>query len=139
MLSLDGFIKQCREHIDKGEPFLAYWHARGFALLRTGVVILEEYDVYVDDRETHKMQKRHAKTGPERDHLILTARRNGERIDHIGIVPKPRKVKAGTISGMRKTIAKMRKDPRTAGTLHVVEYDGAGVSIDGGPELEALL
>lgn len=139
MLSLDGFIRQCREHIDKGEPFLAYWHAHGFALLRTGTVTVDEYDVYIENRDTLKVRKYHAKTQPAVDHLILTARRNGERVDHVATVQKPHKVKAGTIAQMRKVIAKMRKDPRTAGTPHVVEYDGVGVSIDGGPELEALL
>lgn len=139
MLSLDGFIKQCREHIDKGELFLAYWHARGFALLRTGTVAVDEFDVYIEDSKTFKTRKLHAKTGSERDLFIGAARRKGERIDRVVTVPKPRKAKAGTISKMRKAIIQMQKDPRIAGTLHVVEYDGAGVSIDGGPELEALL
>lgn len=139
MLSLDGFIKLCREHIDKSEPFLAYWHAHGFALLRTDVVNSEEYDVYIENRYTLRVRKYHAKTQPAVDHLILTARRDGERVDHVATVPKPQKVKAGTIAQMRKAIARMRKDPRTAGTLRVVEFDGVGVSIDGGPELEALL
>ena len=139
MLSLDGFIRQCRGHIDRGESFLAYWHAHGFALLRTDVVNSEEYDVYIENRDTLRVRKYHAKTQPAVDHLILTARRNGERVDHVATVQKPQKVKAGTIAKMRKTITQMRKDPRTVGTLHVVEFDGVGVSIDGGPELEALL
>ena len=139
MLSLDGFIKQCRGHIDKGEPFLAYWHAHGFALLRTDKIAWVQYQVKIGGHFRDPDTVRIADTPEQRDAIARAAERRGLRVLGVKTTKRSMKAKAGTITQMRKAIAQMRKDPRTAGTLHVVEFDGVGVSIDGGPELEALL
>lgn len=43
--------------------------------------------------------------------------------------PKLHKAAETTISGLRKEITKMRRDPRVV-DLHVVEFDGTSVGID---------
>ena len=58
---------------------------------------------------------------------------------NIDIVKKPRKVKSSTVKAIRKSIDQMRHDPRIAGSLQVVEFDGFGVTTDGPSELLAQL
>lgn len=138
MLSLEGFVRQCREHIARKEPFIAYWHSHGYGFLRTGEVMSEEYVIQIRGKDD-KPKRLRAKNCPERDFAISAARRAGERIDWIKAEQKPRKVAAGTVTKLRKAIARMQKDFRIAGTLRVVECDGESVVADGGIELEASL
>ena len=58
---------------------------------------------------------------------------------NIDIVKKPRKVKSSTVKAIRKSIDQMRHDPRSAGSLQVVEFDGFSVTTDGPDELLAQL
>lgn len=135
MLSLDRFIKLCAEHIEKGHPFIAYRHPNGFGLLRTGIVQVEEWDVYVGTPDD--LDKYHAATAEDLDRVMYNARQRGDRVDHIETVYKSKKIKKGTVTKARKVIAQMRKDKRCQ-PLHVVEFDGIGLTLEGG-ELDALL
>lgn len=40
MISATGFIERLRQLIEQKEPFIAYWHAHGCCVLRTGRVTL---------------------------------------------------------------------------------------------------
>lgn len=51
--------------------------------------------------------------------------------------PKLHKAKKGTISGLRKEIKRMQRDPRITGLL-VVDYDGNTLTAQGGEELGVL-
>ena len=135
MLSIEQFVKMCAEHIKRREYFIAYWHPHGFGLLRTGEVMIEEWDVYLgmpDDLDKH-----HATTADGRDNIITQARRRGDRVDHIKTVYKPKKARKGTVSKMHRVIAQLRKDRRCQ-PLYVVEYDDIGLVTDGGEEVYAL-
>lgn len=137
MLGIDSFVRICAGHIEKGEPFIAYHHPNGFGLLRTGIVQVEEWDVYIFDAADLDVYKHHAATAEERDNIMYRARRRGDRVDRIETVYKEKKVKKGTVSKARKIITQLRKD-RRCWPLYVVEFDGAGLTTEGGPELDAL-
>lgn len=125
MLSVEGFVKLLRPHAEAHTPFIAYWHPRGFAVLKTGEFEAEEYDVMLENRTG--AYKQHAKNDFERDQIIVNARRNGERIDSVRVVKKRHKVRASTVNGMRKAIAQMQKDPRCR-PLYILEFDGRSVA-----------
>lgn len=135
MLSIEGFVRQCAGHVEKGEPFIAYWHEKGFGLLRTGTAQVEEWDVYVGPPDD--LDKYHAATLEECSNICTRAHRRGDRVDRIETVYRKHKVKKGTVSKFRKEIERMRKG-RNAYTLRVVEFDGAGLTLEGG-DLDALL
>lgn len=137
MLSIEQFVKTCAEHIKRREYFLAYWHPHGFGLLRTGEVMIEEWDVHVWDTADLELVTYHASTAYERDAIIANARRRGDRVDDIEIVYKPIRAKKGTVSKMHRVIAQLRKDRRCQ-PLYVVEYDDIGLVTDGGEEVYAL-
>lgn len=136
MLSLDGFVKMCSDHIEKQEAFIAYWHDNGFGLLRTDKVEYQQYTVRVNyPIRTGYPQSFCTKTSDQEYVKVLRqrARKNHGKIE-VSACKKSKKAKAETITKMRKEIARMRK---TIWGLRVVEYDGVGVVIEG-EGMEAL-
>lgn len=136
MLSLDGFVKMCSDHIEKQEAFIAYWHDNGFGLLRTDKVEYQQYTVRVNYpiRVGYPRSFRTETSDPEYvNFLRQRAQMNYGKIK-VSACKKSGKAKAGTITKMRKEIARMRK---TIWGLRVVEYDGVSVAAEG-EGLEAL-
>lgn len=129
MLSLDGFVKMCAEHIEKQEAFIAYWHDDGFGLLRTDKVEYQQYTVWVDYpiRAGYPRSFCTETSDPEYvNFLRQRAQKNCGKI-RVSACKKSKKAKAETITKMRKTIWDLR----------VVGYDGVGVTTEG-EGLEAL-
>lgn len=136
-MTVEAFMKTLRPRLVARTPFLAYWHERGFMVLNTGVVEWEEYDVLIGDPQTvNDLEVHHAATAYQRDMIVQQARRNGQRIDKIKTRKRHRKVKASTVSKMRKTIDQLARDPRIR-SLYTVEFDG-GVLIKSGPDPDVL-
>ena len=134
MLSLDAFVRLCAGHIEKGEPFIAYRHPHGFGLLRTGAVKYEEWKVIIEERDHYGVYHArfyHAQTPELRDHYIREARKFSRPVLGVETVYKEKKVKKGTVTKAHKVIAQMRKDRRCY-PLHVVEFDGIGLTLEGG-------
>lgn len=140
MLSVEQFVKLCAGHVEKGEPFLAYRHPNGFGLLRTGEVKYETYRVVVEERDhygDYHVRVYCAGTPEQRDAIIREARKFSRPVLKVGTEEKTVNAKKGTVSKMRKVIQQLRKDRRCQ-PLYVVEFDGAGLTTEGGPELDAL-
>ena len=136
-MTVEAFMKTLRPRLVTRTPFLAYWHERGFMVLNTGVVEWEEYDVLIGDPQTvNDLEVHHAANAYQRDMIVQQARRKGLRIDRIKTRKRHRKVKASTISKMRKTIDQLARDPRIR-SLYTVEFDG-GVLIKSGPDPDVL-
>lgn len=134
MMSVESFAKMLQPRVEARTPFLAYWHPSGMMVLNTGEYTVEEYDVMIG--EPGKAKRRHAQSEAARDYIILTARRNGERVDDVRTVKRTHKVKASTVNKMRKIIAGLQKDPRIR-QVYVVEFDGTNL-IGEGPDPDVL-
>ena len=138
MMSLERFLRECEALIRGKEPFLGYWHAHGFGLFRTDTIFLESFIIHCQRHNGEKYTIR-AKDAFYRDNYLRDLRRDGERLLGVDTVKKPRKVKSSTVKAIRKSIDQMRHDPRIAGSLQVVEFDGFSVTTDGPSELLAQL
>lgn len=136
-MTVESFMKMLKPRLEARTPFLAYWHENGFMVLNTGVIEWEEYDILIGDPQTvNDLEVHHAATPTQRDEIILQARRKGLRIDKIKTRKRHRKVKASTITKMRKTIDQLARDPRIR-SLYIVEFDGC-VLFKEGPDLDVL-
>lgn len=136
-MTVESFMKMLRPRLEARTPFLAYWHENGFMVLNTGVIEWEEYDIAIGNPQTvNDLEVHHAATPTQRDEIIQWARRKGLRIDRIKTRKRHRKVKASTISKMRKIIDQLARDPRIR-SLYTVEFDG-GVLIKSGPDPDVL-
>ncbi len=138
MMSLERFLRECEALIRGKEPFLGYWHAHGFGLFRTGTIFEASFVLHCQRHNGEKYTLR-AQNAYYRDSYLRDLRRDGERLLNIDIVKKLRKVKSSTVKAIRKSIDRMRRDPRIAGSLQVVEFDGFSVTTDGPDELLAQL
>jgi hypothetical protein len=139
MISTRLFIDRCAQQIKLGKPFIAYRHPRGCLLMNTGPIVeeWEEYDVMIGPPGA--LKKKHARTAVARNEIIDDARRRFQRVDHVEVVKKTKthKPPAGSIKGLHKAIAQMKKDPRTCPLL-VVQFDGVSVQTEGSEELHEL-
>lgn len=77
VISLDGFKRYLRPYVDKKIPFLAYWHPKGFGLVRLDEVLVPKKPPC----ETHYF----AENGPKKKHTLTrggrrTWERNRERL-----------------------------------------------------------
>lgn len=125
MMSLQAFAARCASYIKNGTPFIAYRHDRGYGLLKTGEQLKTVYTVQV--------QNYHPETFldmAQSDAYIAKARQQGKSYQRWA---KETKLKAAktTVSGFRKAIQKMRKDPCTRSSLCVVECDGTSYAAEG--------
>lgn len=138
MMSLERFLRECEALIRGKEPFLGYWHAHGFGLFRTSTIFKESFVLHCQ-RHNGEIYTIRAQDAFYRDNYLRDLRRDGERLLSIDTVKKPRKVKSSTVKAIRKSIDQMRHDPRIAGSLQVVGFDGFSVTTDGPSELLAQL
>ena len=120
MMSLQAFAERCGGLIKQRTPFIAYRHDRGCALL-----ILDGGERYT---VKYKLVRTYRETTDDPEKLKLLLKAPGAEI-----VKTTRKTPmAATVTGFRRAIDKMKKDPRTRGSLCTVECDGHGYSIEGG-------
>lgn len=114
MMSLQAFADRCGYLIKQHTPFIAYRHDRGCALL------ILEGDVYaVRYKYIDKKGKPRYTTDFDRV--------RGTIVDTKAVHKTPM---VATVTGFRRAIAKMQKDPRTRGSLCTVESDGNDYSIE---------
>lgn len=136
MNSLTAFAKRCAGLIEQHTPFLAYCHSEGYMVLILDAGERTEYTVsyrcYLRNGNARTMKEK--TTDPKRLQELLD--RPGAEVvatRAFRITPK-----AATVTGFRKAIEKMKKDPRTRWSPCVVESDGHGYNIEG-DNLGALL
>ena len=128
MMSLQAFADRCGGLIKQHTPFIAYRHDRGCALLildggeRTEYTI--KYRYRLDGKDRVAKEKTTSLTRLRELMLRPCAEIIGTKIVH-------KTPMAATVSGFRRAIDKMKKDPRTRGSLCTVESDGCGYSIEG--------
>ena len=134
MLSIEGFVKHLRDdYISEGTPFIAYWHPRGFSVMRTKEMFLEEYDITIN--ENGKIHTEHAMNRLERDRIVSNNQKWFHEIVSVDVKRKPCKVKKSTVSAMRKVIAQLRKG--LSYSMYVIEFDGNALFKEG-PDLDVL-
>lgn len=130
MMSLQAFAERCGGLIKQHTPFIAYRHDRGCALL-----ILDG-----GERTEYTIQYRRRVAGSYRTRTFMETTTDPKRLKELQILDDGEIIKtkvtrktplAATVSGFRRAIDKMKKDPRTRGSLCTVECDGQGYSIEG--------
>lgn len=125
MISLEKFAERCGNLIKQNVPFIAYWHDHGCGLLRTDEQRRPVYIVQVQNCHPEKFLDLE-----KRNDYIAKASQQGKAFRTWEKMAKLKAAKT-TITGFRRAIDKMKKDPRTRGSLCTVEYDGHGYSIEG--------
>lgn len=123
MMSLEAFADRCAHHIKHKEPFLAYRHESGYCFLRLGPVEITKYTV--------ELYSNRAWTAVVYSKTALEALKSRNQVVTVKEETYTKTAAKSTVTGLRKAIQKMKKDRRTAGTLSVVECDGAGWSAEG--------
>lgn len=130
MMSLQAFAERCGGLIKQRTPFIAYRHDRGCALL-----ILDG-----GERTEYTIKYRRRDEGSYRYHTLKETTDDPKRVQVLLDRPSAEIIKtkvvhktplAATVTGFRRAIVKMQKDPRTRGSLCTVESDGTGYSIEG--------
>ena len=137
MNSLTAFAKRCAGLIEQHTPFLAYCHAQGCAVLILDGGERTEYTVKYKCRNegSYRYHTLSETTDDPKRVAVLLDRPAGEIIKTKVVHKTPL---AATVTGFRKAIEKMKKDPRIRWSLCVVESDGHGYNIEG-DNLGALL
>lgn len=126
MMSLQAFAERCGGLIKQHTPFIAYRHDRGCALLILKEKHHTKYTIKYYPPGSYRRRKE-VTTDPKRVRELLGIY-SGEVVETKDVYKKPL---AATVSGFRRAIDKMKKDPRTRGSLCTVESDGTGYSIEG--------
>ena len=139
MMSLQAFAERCGGLIKQHTPFIAYRHDRGCALLILDGGERTEYTIKYKYRDKDgKPRVAQEKTDdPKRVQILLD--RPSANIIKTRIAR--RTPMAATVTGFRRAIDKMKKDPRTRGSLYIIECDGHGYSLEGaglGDLIEAM-
>lgn len=134
MISLEAFVERCGKLVQKREPFIAYWHANGYGIMRTGEFEYTEYTIDFEEPGRFGVGMRRAETTDEerKDRLV--------KYCHGRIVKqqtKKKKAKAATVKAFQKEVTKMEKHWRTAGSLRSVEFGENGL-VAKGEGLDAL-
>ena len=126
MMSLQAFAERCGGLIKQHTPFIAYRHDRGCALLILDGGEITKYTIKYSDPGTYRLRKE-VTTDPKRVQELL----HRPRAEVIETKVAHKTPLAATVSGFRRAIDKMKKDPRTRGSLCTVEYDGTCYNIEG--------
>lgn len=128
MMSLQAFADRCGGLIKQHTPFIAYRHDRGCALLILDGGEITEYTVKYKYSQDGKPRTTQETTTDEKRLAMLLDRPSADIIKSKVTRKTPM---AATVSGFRRAIDKMEKDPRTRGSLCTVECNGLGYSIEG--------
>lgn len=130
MMSLQAFAERCGGLIKQHTPFIAYRHDRGCALLILDGGEITEYTIKYKYRDEHGKPRTAQETTTDPKRLAMLLDRPSADIIKTKVTRKT--PMAATVTGFRRAIDKMKKDPRTRGSLCTVECDGHGYSIEGG-------
>lgn len=125
MMSLQAFAARCASYIKNGTPFIAYRHDRGYGLLKTGELPAIVYTIQVQNCSPEKFLDI-----AQYDAYVARVRQSGRPYKGWSKATTLKAMRT-TVSGFRKAIQKMRKDPCTRGSLCVVECDGTSYAAEG--------
>ena len=129
MMSLEKFAERCGGLIKQKVPFIAYRHDRGCGVLLLDGGERTEYTVKYAERDSSGGTKwRTKKTTETREVESLREFAAGRVIGTRMVHKEPAKA---TVTGFRRAIAKMQRDPHTRWSLCTVEYDGSSYCIEG--------
>lgn len=129
MMSLQAFADRCGGLIKQHTPFIAYRHDRGCALLILDGGEITEYTIKYKYRDEHGKPRTTQETTTDKKRLTVLLDRPSADIIKTKVTRKT--PLAATVAGFRRAIEKMKKDPRTRGSLCTVECDGLGYNIEG--------
>lgn len=129
MMSLEKFAERCGGLIKQYTPFIAYRHDRGCALLILDGGERTEYTIKYKYRDPDGKPRVASETTDDPKRVQVLLDRPSADIVKTKVIHKT--PLASTVTGFRRAIEKMKKDPRTRGSLCTVECDGHGYSIEG--------
>ena len=129
MMSLQAFAERCGGLIKQHTPFIAYRHDRGCALLILDGGEITEYTIKYKYRDEHGKPRTAQETTTDEKRLAMLLDRPSADIIKSKVTRKT--PMAATVTGFRRAIDKMKKDPRTRGSLCTVECAGQTYSIEG--------
>ena len=121
----EGFRKYLRPYLEKSIPFSAYWHPKGFGLMRTGPVPTKrnEYILHVPGKPD-KTYRDHGKCWNAKE------RTRGAWMETVVVDGKPRTISDTTIRRWWKNIEQLRRD--SWDKVITVDFDGTSTVIEGG-------
>lgn len=124
----DGFRKYLKPYIEEGIPFSAYWHPKGFGLIKTGLIprTKQEYILHDGAKKTNY----HGRYSACRN---AADRIKGAWMESITVPDKPKQITEGMKKRWQKNVAQLRASCYEK--FITVEFDGTHTMIEGGFEL----
>lgn len=127
-MSQDGFKAYLKPYIEKGEAFSAYWHPKGFGLLKTGPQprTRQEYIVHVSGQA----DKRFKSWSPAQALWQRNKKSRDAWIETVEVDDKPKTLPESARKRWAKNLDQLRRD--SWGPVITVEFDGNHLAIEGG-------
>lgn len=129
MMSLERFAERCGGLIKQKVPFIAYRHDRGCGVLLLDGGERTEYTVKYKCSDGYGKLSTAKETTDDPKKLAMLLDRPSAEIVKTKVTRKT--PMASTVTGFRRAIAKMQRDPHTRWSLYTVEYDGSSYCIEG--------
>ena len=125
----DGFRKYLKPYIEEGIPFSAYWHPKGWGLIKTGPLptLRHEYILHVPGKPDKNYHTAYTRCANARN------RTKGAWMESVPVEGKPRQVSPTVIKRWKRSIEQLRRD--SWNKVVTVDFDGKHTSIEGGFEL----
>ena len=125
-LTKEGFAKWLKPELEKGEPFSAYWHPKGFALLKTGPRPRCKYKYSV---EAPGKPKRTCATWAAAEKLCKEYDVSNRYVREFAVDLPPKPPSETLLKRWRKQVDELRYS--SMGQLIVVDFDGKTVNVEG--------
>lgn len=122
----EGFKRYLRPLVEAGIPFTAYWHPRGFGVMRTGPQPTErvEYVVHLPGGEARRYRE-------YRKAYNKSENTGGAWMEQEKVPGKPIQVSKAKLARWRAMNDRLR---RLGGGVITVEFDGVNLMTEGGNE-----
>lgn len=124
----EGFRKYLRPYIEEGTPFSAYWHPKGFGLIKTGLIPRTKHEYVFHDGA--KTKNYHGSYTSCRNAVNRT---KGAWMETVEVPDKPKQITEGMKKRWQKNAAQLRASCYSK--FITVEFDGTNTMIEGGFEL----
>ena len=124
----EGFRKYLRPYIEQGIPFSAYWHPKGFGLIKTGPIptVRHEYVLHAPGK-ADKTYRDYSRCYNAKE------RTRGAWMETVPVDGKPKQLSEGKLKRWKRNIDQLRRD--SWDKVITVDFDGRHTSIEGGFEL----
>lgn len=124
----EGFRRYLRPFIEAGTPFCAYWHPRGFGLIKTGYIPTQKSEYLLCQKgKPAKVYTNHARC------QNMVYKTKSAWMETRPVPGKPRKITEGTLKRWMKHMDRLRRE--YGGRLITVDFDGTNTKIGGEFEL----